>query len=122
MKIAITDAAAESLIGNASLQKTLRGESLKSTSSLTAKKVEGDVLIVNGHEDHEYSYAIIDLQELEKIQSSDWPDALARVHRVLRSASRGPIRLPTSWSEFHHDNLIAFLQSRKTKMRQVIGG
>lgn len=106
MALVLTDAACEALIGSGALARVLSGES---DSGLEVERLENrDLLAASGREGSDYHYAVINEAAFDAIPLHGRSDAIARIHRVLRSASRGSVRLPSSWAEFHHGSLITF--------------
>lgn len=122
MKIVITDSACELLVGSGAIGKVLGGGTSKHDEGVVA--IESDssslTLICSGREDSSFFYAVIERDELVKIPGDAVNDAFARINRVLRSVSRTPVRLPTSWAEYHLDNTITFFAVPEVRNKQSL--
>ena len=106
--IAITDAAAEHIIGASySVDDLLRSEQ---GAKLAINRIrEGDICyIVTGRERANFKYAMLDADEFRKVPTESMRDALPRIDRALKATARFPLRFPPSWSEFHAGNKVAF--------------
>ncbi|AXQ27182.1 hypothetical protein D0B54_00075 [Solimonas sp. K1W22B-7] len=66
------------------------------------------VAFATARDSREPRYAVISVDELNRLPAKAARDVFARIHRVLKASYKFPIRLPTSWSEYHHQNRFAF--------------
>src|SRR5687768_11126172 len=72
---------------------------------IRAASSNGSVFVVHRDDTVTTPRAILLAQSSRLVQSRT---ALQRIHRVAIGAASRSVRLPSSWAEYHHNNLVAF--------------
>lgn len=107
--IAITEGAAEYILGHASATLEPPFVPIVDTSSITYRDFgNGTAVLASRLESRGARFAVIDCSEIATFPSGTTREVFARILRAIRATARFPIRLPASWSEYHHHALIAF--------------
>lgn len=113
--IAVTEGAAEQILGHPGAK--LEAPFIPVTdSSMVAFRDFGDgtAVLASRGDSRGARFAVIDCIEVASFPPGSTKEVFARVLRAVRATGRFPIRLPASWSEFHHQALIAFFALPRT--------
>lgn len=72
------------------------------------KEKDGLDIIYTQNDSRGCSYIFINTDDLKKLPEEAARDVFIRLARALRATAQVPVRLPSSWSEYHAGSLISF--------------